>query len=584
MTESPESIAPEAMASRVWPHRPLVLALLGLATGLAVHQIIGTTSDYNLSTAKLAWIAFVTVAAGLVGFTVERKYWQASVVFGVVTGAVAGAILWWNGTPDHWSGGDGWRTVALLLAIAVAAPLFQAARDHYEPGARPRFPYAAVHDHAWSNIVLWVACWVFVGITFALSFLLAELFALIKLRFLKQLLEEEWFWRLLIGLAFGGALGILREQGRVVQLLQRVVATVLAVLAPVLAAGLILFVLALPFTGLAPLWEAGSATGILLACIVGSLILANAVIGSAADEERRSPPLRFGAMGLALVMLPLGIIAAIAIGLRIGQYGFTPERLWALTFVILACAFGLAYLASLRGRLAWAEHARPANLNLAFVTCGVALLLATPLVSFNAIATRDQVGRLESGKLTPEKFDWRALAFTFGEPGKAALKRLQASANPAIRERAVAAGKAENRWELADAVPSHADVLKKLRIVPAGAALPAGAVDVLAREQCGDPDNSCTVLVSDPATIVILRDSCFARERDWLCNDVNAYRLDAGKWTQQDRRDRETPTPAEAKANAQAQKNAYAAGQVEVRKVERRQAFVGGKPVGSVFE
>jgi hypothetical protein len=560
----------------------VLLALLGLVTGLVVHLIIGELSDSQLSAGLLAALAFVTVTAGLIGFTIERRLWWASVAFAVAAGVVAAGIVWWNGAPDHWSGGDGWRGISLLLAIAIAAPLFQAGRD--EGG--PRFPYASVHDHAWTNVVLWGACWVFVGITFALTYLLAGLFDLIKLRFLSNLLRNDWFWRALIGLAFGGALGILREQTQVVRLLQRVVLTVLSVLAPVLAVGLIVFLVALPFTGLAPLWEAGSATGILLACVVGSLILSNSVIGNAPGEERKFPLPRFAAMGLAAVMLPLGIIAAVAIGLRIGQYGFTPERLWALTFVILACAYGLAYLVSLaRGRLDWAAKVRPANLNLAFGTCAVALLLATPLVSFNAIATRDQVSRLESGRLAPEKFDWRALAFEFGEPGKAALKKLQASANADIRERAARAGKAESRWEVQPEGPSRADVARRLRVLPAGSPpLPDALLDYLATQRCGAGENGgCTVLLADAGTAMVLRDSCFAPRDRWPCNNATEVRLIDGNWTDNTGA-RPVPKKDEAQARADAQRKAYASGQIEMREVKRRQLFVGGEPIGTGLE
>ncbi|RYD97609.1 MAG: DUF4153 domain-containing protein, partial [Sphingomonadales bacterium] len=337
MTDSHEAEAEAAQAD--WPMRPLMLALLGLATGVVVHLLVGKITDSQMSAGLLAELAFVTITAGLIGFTIERRFWWASIAFAVAMGAIAAGVVWWSGGPDGWSGGDGWRGASLVIAIAIAAPLFQAARDQ----GRASFPYASVHDYVWSNLVLWGACWIFVGITFALSYLLAGLFDLIKLSFLSELLRQDWFWRALIGTAFGGALGILREHSNVVRLLQRVVALVLSVLAPVLAIGLIVFLLALPFTGLAPLWAAGSATGILLACILGSFVLSNSVIGSARDEERQFPLLRYGAMGLALVMLPLAILAAVAIGLRIGQYGFTPERLWALTFVILACAYGVAY-------------------------------------------------------------------------------------------------------------------------------------------------------------------------------------------------------------------------------------------------
>ena len=83
-----------------------------------------------------------------------------------------------------------------------------------------------------------------------------------------------------------------------VRLLQRVVTTVLAVLAPVLGVGLILFLVALPFTGLGALWEATkSTTPILLACVIGALILANAVIGNGAEEEVDQPAAALGRDG-----------------------------------------------------------------------------------------------------------------------------------------------------------------------------------------------------------------------------------------------------------------------------------------------
>jgi hypothetical protein len=169
------------------------------------------------------------------------------------------------------------------------------------------------------------------------------------------------------------------------------------------------------------------------------------VIGNAPKQERRFPLLRWGAMGLAAVMLPLAVLAAIAVGLRTGQYGFTPERLWALIPSSRSPACGARPICSrwfAGGGLG--TRVRPLNLKLAFVVCGVALVLATPLVSFNAISTRDQLARLESGKVTPASSStgarWR---FDFGDPGRAALKKLQKSANAVIRTQAALFAKAE---------------------------------------------------------------------------------------------------------------------------------------------
>jgi hypothetical protein len=575
-----------------WTSRPLILAAMGLAAGLCVHLILGGGYRSSLSTLEAASLTGVTLAAGLAGFTLERRLWWASIVFSVSMALVGALVVAWNGSPEDWSVGEGWRMVSLLLAVAIAAPLFQAARDE---GAR-RFPYPVVHDHAWTNVVLFAACWVFVAIVFALAWLLAMLFDLIKIDFLKELLEKDWFWRSLIGLAFGAALGLLREHDGVVRLLQRVVAMVLAVLAPVLATGLVLFVLALPFTGLNALWEATkSTTPILLFCVMGALVLANAVIGNAPGQERRSPLLRYGAMALAAVMLPLTVLAAVAISLRTGQYGFTPERLWAIVFVALASLWAAAYLVALvRGRLDWAARARPLNLALAFLVCGVALVLATPLASFNAISTRDQLARLESGKVTPEQFDWAALAFDFGAPGRAALKTLAASANPTVRKHAAEAAKAQQRWDLRDdksaqeAVKQREEIARLTRVLPTGKTLPEGLRDLLAEDYpvCLNGKGCTAFFVGDGEALVFQR-QCFEGGRDKsanrmteTCVDPDRYVLKEGKWSAA----RSSPSSHPDAARRALLDAAFAAGTIEVRTVPRRQTYIGGIPVGEPFE
>ncbi|KAK0348746.1 hypothetical protein LTR94_035955, partial [Friedmanniomyces endolithicus] len=90
--------------------------------------------------------------------------------------------------------------------------------------------------------------------------------------------------------------------------MQRVVTTILSVLAPVLATGLLLFLAALPFTGLAPLWQATSATTpILLCCVAGALILINATIGDTPEDDPRAPVPRIAVMTLSGAILPLAV-------------------------------------------------------------------------------------------------------------------------------------------------------------------------------------------------------------------------------------------------------------------------------------
>jgi len=573
-----------------WPLLPFLLAGLGLVTGLVAHWIIGSTYQPQISAVRLALLSFVSVSALVFGFVVVRADLRRSIVFALGCGAVAALILYFNGATSGWSSTEGWRVFSLALAIGIAAPLYQAGR---ESGFRP-ISYPAAYDHAWTNAILWCLGWAFVGVTMLLSFLLAALFQLIGIEFLGDLLQKEWFWRPLVGLAFGVGLALLREHSRIVSLLQNVAMLVLGVLAPVLAIGLGLFLLALPFTGLQPLWDATkSTTPILLGCVVGALLLVNAVIGNGADDAPRNRVLRWAALVLAIVIFPLAVIAQIATGLRIGQYGFTPERLWALTFVILASVVAVAYLVSvIRGRARWAEKVRPANLHLAIITCGVALLLATPIVSFNAISTRDQVARLESGRIAPEKFDWRALAFDFGEAGRRELQRLKRSPSAQIRQLAAGAEQAERPWQMAaaqDRRESRANLLRTARMLPSGATLPPDLADVLAGDTICPAGHFCTILLTQGGKEAfafsgyclenVTRQKPTSDTSLSVCLSPRRFVHNGDGWKRAT-----TPDTIATNSERQAAIAAYTAGQVEIRTVPRRQVFVGGVPVGDPFE
>lgn len=597
-----------------WRARPVVLAALGAAAALIVQQLVEPGRPYKsppLAEWRIALSTAVAAAAMVFGFVVERVRMLWAAIFAGVIGVLVGFVLYWNGIPDGEVFGD-WRTWSLFLSIAIAAPLFQVARDE---GAA-RWPYADVHAHAWTNVVLWFASWLFTGIVFAMTFLLSELFQLIGIKLIKDLLDKSWFDAILLGAAFGAALGLFRERDRVVRLLQRVATAVLGVLAPVLGAGLLLFLVALPFTGLGALWAATKATTpILLACIIGALILANAVIGDGeADEEVRNPVLRAGAAMLAVAMLPLAVIAAIATGLRIDQYGYTPDRLWALAFVVVAVAYGVAYLVALvRGRRGWAAQVLPANLTLGFALGGLALFLALPIVSFNAISTRDQVARLESGQVSPEKFDWAALGFDFGAPGKAALKRLAASGKAGFVEPARRTLAAQSRWDVdpeqRQRAIGEAEKASRREIVvrPVAGPVPADLRAALFQTELDRTSfvawNGCTVASEavcqvywrpGDETAIAVQDECAAlppakrADPAVKCETrVDALKRVEGKWRPKgwERSGAGAAmTPADERASLAAERAAIEHGQVGIRTVTRRQLYVGDKPVGDAFE
>ncbi len=274
----------------------------------------------------------------------------------LVCGIVAGNVLLWNGSPNSlFHGSDGWHLFCGLVASGAILTLFQAAQDRgagrpaiWSPSGLQSWSgdalhYAEVHDHLWTNALTIGLSALFTGLSFGIAHLMSEMFWLVKLDFLRELLRKDWFNALLCGAAFGAALGLLRDRGAIISMLQRVAMIVLRVLAPVLAVGILVFLVALLFTGLDPLWDTGGTTPIMLGGALLALFLTNAVVSDTAEDESRSRVMSASAAALGLFLMPMVGIAAFSSGLRIQQYGLSPDRLWALIFIIVASVTAIGY-------------------------------------------------------------------------------------------------------------------------------------------------------------------------------------------------------------------------------------------------
>src|SRR5688500_2609457 len=237
---------------QAWPRRPWMMAAIGAIGGLIVNLL---TERYGYSNPMPVWqqaaTAFTVVATIAFLLTVELRRWTWAIGFALGWGAVIALIG--SFTAQYNRNGEIMEFPFLsgILAVLVAAPLFQTVRD--EGGWR--FPYARLHRHAWTDAVIGAASLAFTGVTFLLAWLIATLFDVIGIEAIKDLLQEEWFGWMLAGFAFGAAVGILRERDALVATLPKLVMVVFAVLAPVLAVALVAFLFSLPFTGLKGLWQ-----------------------------------------------------------------------------------------------------------------------------------------------------------------------------------------------------------------------------------------------------------------------------------------------------------------------------------------
>lgn len=387
-------------------------------------------------------------------------------------------------------------------------------------------------------------------------------------------MEKEWFSWMLAGLAFGGAIGILRERDALAAILQKLVMVVLSVLAPVLAVALGAFLLSLPFTGLKGLWESDiPATPMLLVSGAGAILLANAVIGDGRDERSPSIWQRRAALLLVACVLPLAFFAALSMGQRIGQYGWTPERIWGVVAVGIALAYGAtAWWAVFKGRMDFDDLLRPFQTGLAIGLCGLALFLALPILDFGAISAKSQLARLESGKIKAEEFDWAAMGFDFGPAGRRALERIAASGPEAQRRLALTALKSKERYRVEAAarnVEQQANIETRVRLMSPDIELTPTVKQRLAEFGGCKEETPCAVLRVDADRLLVV----------WQGADKStvASLVDL-------RRD-----PADIDYGAKARDlspkvDDLQRARIEIRTIERRQAFIDGKPVGDPFE
>jgi len=453
---------------RDWPARPWIMAATGAVGGLVVHLLTDGHSGYGQTFPawKQAVTAFTIVATVAFLLTVELRRWTWSIGFAVGWGAVIALVGWFTAQYNHNGEIMEFPFLSGILAVLVAAPLFQTIRDE---GAW-RFPYARLHRHAWTDAVIGAASLAFTGVTFLLAWLIAGLFDVIGIDAIKELLKEEWFGWMLAGFAFGGAVGLLRERDALVATLQKLVMVVFSVLAPVLAVALLGFLASLPFKGLSGLWDSDiPATPLLLLSGAGAVLLANAVIGDGREERSGNRWLQYAALMLVLTVLPLAVLAAVSMGQRIGQYGWTPERIWGVVAVGIAVAYGLAaWWAAGKGRLDYDDALRPLQTRLAIGLCGLALFLALPIVDFGAISARSQLARLNSGEVKPIEFDWAAMAFDFGPEGRERLVEIAKRGSAEQRRLAAAALTTESRWDLSrqtEIVERQAGIEKNVRLM-----------------------------------------------------------------------------------------------------------------------
>ena len=389
---------------------------------------------------------------------------------------------------------DAWRST---LPPAVASPLprqpaplvflacvafFCIAHSLVLAGAHDRrrvAHYATCFEYAWKLCVQVLFSLMFVAGFWLVLWMGASLFELLKLGFLRNLLQQSWFSVPVLCAAFSSAMHVTDVRPVIVRSIRTLLLVLMAWILPLAAVLAAAFLASLPFTGAEVLWQTKRATAVLLATCAVLVVLVNAAFQSGDTAAVLARTVRAAARLACLLLLPLALLGIYALALRVREYGWASERVvaGACLLVALFYAGGYGYAAVRRG-VPWLDGLRYVNVAAAFMVLGVLLALFTPLADPARIAVQDQVARLARGQVDAARFDYNFLRFHAARYGVQALQTLQREGvgpqAAAVRERAGAA--MTRKYDSPQAEVLDAEIAANLQAWPKGTMLPEGLV------------------------------------------------------------------------------------------------------------
>lgn len=450
------------------------IVLIALLQGLALYAVYalgesGPFHDIAHRCRGYAWVLTVPTALALTLVDLRnRRLWLHATVGSLVVLALASWIGWSAGgeaTGMEPGGLVGPFALCMAAATFIILPYWQFRLQH----GHWRASYPELFDRAWQNALTLALAAVFTGLTWMVLGMGAGLFAVVNIDLFQQLLVKPAVVALITGTLMGFGVLIGRTQHRAIQVIRLVLFALCRGLLPLLSLIAVLFVLSLPFTGLAPLWTTPSAASLLITVSLLLVVFTNAVYQHHAGQSAYPRWLRRLVEASLLVMPVYAGLALYAMHLRIAQYGWTLERFWGAVVVVLVCGYAVGYaLAVLHRSGRWLQGIETANRWMCWTVLGTALLASSPVLDATRISVASQVARLKADPAMVNSKDVLALRFQFGRRGVEALRALRqdpaVARDARVMEVIDAALARETRWS--DDGPRNPDE-NKLRDVPA---------------------------------------------------------------------------------------------------------------------
>ncbi len=392
----------------------------GVAAGLGLYALSELASNGILTGLPLLSLAtfvtcFFTALLAMAGpLSVVRAAMGAAIIAGVVTLLLSIAATGFVRAGDVL---DSPHAVLGAVILTLVPLPFWIARH----GAGWR-DYAALFGQAWAIVVRAVAAWAFVGLVWAVILLSDALLKAVGIDLIDRMIDLGPVSWLITGGVLGLGLAVVQELSDYVSpyLILRLLRLVLPVVFVVSA----IFLLALPIRGVLGLFGTWSFALTLLTMAGAVATLVTVVVDQSDAEATRSPLLARAAQATALMLPLLAGLGAWAVWLRVAQYGWTPERVFAAQVAVLGVGYGMLYAAAVLRGAGWMARVRQANVVMALALMAMAALAMTPILSAERLSAGSLMARLDDGRMPVADLD-AALLNRWGKPGAVARATLE---------------------------------------------------------------------------------------------------------------------------------------------------------------
>ncbi len=445
----------------------------------------------------------------------EKLLWILVTVFSIVMGGTASYVghqAWIEDLPSHFSSASG-EPFLMVIIVFICWFILMPFVEHKLLRQSWCDDYTLLFSTTWSNAAKLLSAAILVGLFWGLLFLWAGLFTVVKVNFFRELFTDRSFVYPVTTIAFGIGLSLYSNKKDALIGHYRTSLNVLGWLLPLVAFIMLLFLIALLFQGLEPLWKTGYAT-VLMLILVGSMIFLFNAAWQDACGTYKFPKWLLNLISLGLVAMPLYIVlCAYSLGLRISQYGWSIERVWAALAVFVLAIYALGYAGtSLRREAVWMLGAKSVNIAGALILVVLLTLTSTPVLDPARISINSQIDRLFANRIAVNDFDFDYLRFDGGKYGNDELRELLNNNNhpqaELIHEKVKSILLKEHRSYSRQTESSglnHEKLMDKLKLYSKGTMLDPAFVDFLAEQlngqkfslNCDNNNQLCQILSID---------------------------------------------------------------------------------------